>query len=488
MSLVHPLELPEIIEHLGHFLSLWTQEQEQQTGPKKTVFTPKTFLTCLRVSRLWHQTLLPILWATYDAEGMEHVPTDILRRYSSNFRTFCMPRGWILFTFVDCTKLTRLTLNSNTADIGHSRQMVRSNPGLKSLKWNGPSILPLLPCDEFASLTRLESLTLSLWDVSGGRLGRALRLLAGSIKELEIGWLTGLHVQGTRWITAEGNDTEDDSLIFPCLELVRLPGLCFGPDPAEFVKSCPNLARLELTLERYKDNYKDDEDIVRITDSLCAHCPKLRSLAVKGTIEQGLKATLIRNCATSNSLSEIIVVVPSIDSHIADSIALHASTLSTLGILNMTNGPVALDQLFQLPARCPRLRQFSVGAWYCCETGPAVLDAIRTAAWRSNSRLEVLDLDIGDIKETSKRADASTLGEMFKDGPIIGWHYHAGDSIASYKTNVRLSRAFVEDMFKSVAGFENLWLLRWCMIVFTRSSRPAEARFASLPFIHSADD
>ncbi|KAG0072716.1 hypothetical protein BGZ90_011829 [Linnemannia elongata] len=495
MSPVHPLELPEIIQRLGHFLPLWSQEKHQDS-PARIVFMPKTLIACLLVSKLWHHTLFPLLWTDYDAEGMEHIPIGILKNYSTHFRTFCVQRGRTLLPFVDCTKLVQLTLNCNTTDIGDSRELVRSNPGLKSLEWNGPSKLPFLPCNEFASLTRLERLTLTLWDVSEGRLGKALRPLAGSIKELEIGWLIGLHVQGAKWITAGENSTnrnngdgqEDSSLILPCLELARLPGLFFGPDPAEFVKCCPNLVRLELTLGRYRDNYKNDDDIARITDSLCAHCPKLRSLVVNGTIDQELKATLIRNCAVSDNLSEIVVVVSYIDSCITDSIALHASTLETLGILIMTEGPGELDLLFQLPIRCPRLKQFSVGAWYCCGAGPAVLDAIRTAALQGKSMLEVLDLDIGDIKETSKRADASTLQEMFEDGPIMGWYYHAGGSIASYRADVYMRRAFVEDMFRSVAGLENLWMLRWCMVVFTRASRPTGARFPRHPFVRPEDD
>ncbi|KAF9142001.1 hypothetical protein BGX30_003629 [Mortierella sp. GBA39] len=447
MSPMHPLELPEIIECIGHFLPLWNQEKHQG-GATRIVFTPKTFIACLLVSKLWHRTLSPLLWTNYDAEGMEHIPRGVLKNYGTHFRTFCVRRGWILFPFMDCTKLVQLTLNSNITDIGESLELVRSNPGLKSLK-----------------------------------LGKVLRPLAGSIKELEIGWLTGLRVQGEDSDNGgNSDDQEDGSLIFPCLELVRLTGLILGPDPAEFVKCCPNLVRLELTMEKYMANYKDDKDIARITDSLRAHCPKLRSLAVNGTIDHGLKAALIRNCAVSN-LSEIVVVVPSIDNRIADSIAFHASTLETLGILIMTDGVVNLDRLFQLPVRCPRLKQVSVGAWYCCETGPAILDAIRTAAWRGINKLEVLDLDIGDINGTSKRVDASTLQEMFEDGPIMGWHYHARGSTALYRDEVRMSRAFVEDMFTSVAGLENLRMLRWCMVVFTRSSRPTEVRFARLPFI-----
>jgi hypothetical protein len=236
MATFHPLELPEIIERIGHFLLLWTQEK-QQAGPTRTraFFHPKTFLACLLVSRLWRRTLLPFLWTSYDPEGMEHVPMGILRNNSSQFSTFPLQRGQILVTFFfNCTSLVNLTLNFNTVEIRESRQTIRSNPVLKSLTWNGPTIMLRLPTDEFACLTWLGKLTLSFWNVSAGKFGNALKLLAGSIKELEISRLTGLCETDARWIPARvgtsnnktnnsnngdnEDDQEDGSLTYPYLE------------------------------------------------------------------------------------------------------------------------------------------------------------------------------------------------------------------------------------------------------------------------------
>lgn len=89
---VHPLQLPEIIERLGHSLPLWSQKKDQD-GPTRIVFMPKTFIACLLVSKLWHYTLFPLIWTNYDAEGMEHISIGILRNYSTLFRTFFMQRG-----------------------------------------------------------------------------------------------------------------------------------------------------------------------------------------------------------------------------------------------------------------------------------------------------------------------------------------------------------------------------------------------------------
>ncbi|KAG0292281.1 hypothetical protein BGZ96_004363 [Linnemannia gamsii] len=402
----------------------------------------------------------PFTLDNYNAEGMERVPVSILRNNSSHFRTFSLQRGQLFFKFVDCTRLVSLTLNSNTADIGDSRQIIRSNPGLRFLTWNGPTNMLRLPTDEFVFLTRFERLALSFWNVSEGRIGKVLKPMAGSIKELEISWLTGLRVSGVSKKARRRIHAWNLS-----------------------VPMVSPLALIQLNLDI--DIYKDDMNIIPIAIRLCAYCPKLWSLAVSGTIAQGLKATLIRSIAMSNNLSMIIVALPIIDKDVVESIALHASVLTTLGILSTTKGPAELYILFQLPVLCSRLKQFSVAAGFCCETGPAVLDAIRATVKRRSSEMEVLGLDIGDIKEASSyAADASTLEVMFEDEPVMGWHYHAEEVNASYKAHLRLSRAFVKDMFESVADLESLWLLRWCGAVFTRSRRPVGTRFERLPFIH----
>lgn len=67
-------------------------------------------------------------------------------------------------------------------------------------------------------------------------------------------------------------------------------------------------------------------------------------------------------------------------------------------------------------------------------------------------------------------------------------HYYTGGSIASFRADIRMSRAFLEDMFRSVGGLESLRVLRWCRVVFTRSIRPTGAKFAHLLYIHPADD
>lgn len=140
MSSTHPLELPEIITRVGHFLPLWGQERATRTGRLKLIFLPKTYLTCLLVSKLWHDTLLPLLWSCYDAEAMEKVPLITLTRNCTYFRTFCQHRWYTsLITFGGgthggCTRLLNLTMNPDTIEeLNESRRLVWGNRGLRFL-------------------------------------------------------------------------------------------------------------------------------------------------------------------------------------------------------------------------------------------------------------------------------------------------------------------------------------------------------------------
>ncbi|KAF9079387.1 hypothetical protein BGX23_004213, partial [Mortierella sp. AD031] len=277
MPPINPLELPEIIERVGYFLPLWVRERTERCA--EMTFKSQTFQACILVSKLWYQTLLPILWAEYDAEAMVDIPAHILAHHHSHLRTFCMQRSQRALD-VGCTRLVDLSLSVETGDLANLRRLIRSNPGLKTLAWNGPNGSELLEVTDLARLPHLEHLTLSRWDVSRGRFPKALLPVSGSLKTLRIGWVLGLHEGGFFGQVpseygdesedeeeeeeeadllgegaAAGGDAKDDgndistTFMLPLLEsYTTATGPPYAPDPAEFVKYCPNLTRLDLTL------------------------------------------------------------------------------------------------------------------------------------------------------------------------------------------------------------------------------------------------
>ncbi|KAF9903715.1 hypothetical protein EC991_003409 [Linnemannia zychae] len=302
MSTFHPLELPEIITRVGYFLPLWVKEKVDHKT--RTVFRPKTFHACILVCKLWHLSLLPILWADFISEEMEQVPRNILRIRSPYFRTICVKNRKVDFAAFSCTRLVHLKLTADSwGMVDDQRQLIQSNPSLKSLKWMG-SFAPLpLPFEDFEGLSQLENLELCYWDLLDGRLGKALQPMAGSLKRLEIKWaepcVRDLGGNMIEWIARQDYNGQDNTLMLPSLESYHGQGLLFGPDPAQFIRLCPSLVRLELTLDRHMDNYVYNKDVVGISDSLRDCCPRLSAFALQGSIDQGLKASVLDAMTTS---------------------------------------------------------------------------------------------------------------------------------------------------------------------------------------------
>ncbi|KAF9090066.1 hypothetical protein BGX29_011695, partial [Mortierella sp. GBA35] len=311
------------------------------------------------------------------------------------------------------------------------------------LAWNGPGGSRLLKVTDFAQLLQLENLTLSQWDISRSRLPRALMPLARSLKILMIGWVLGLNGGGFFGHLSSddgGDESEDedeveeeedllgqgaaaggggdadgkdirDIFMLPMLEsytaVIAPP---YAPDPAEFVKYCPSLVRLDLTL--VPDG--NAADIERISNSLCDYCPKLHAFAVRGTIEQEDKEMLIRNC-TAAGLSELIITYSCVKESTIDAVAVHASILETLGVFNPVDDDAALDHIFHLPVRCPRLKWFSVSVWRCPVSHKVILEALKTSSssWQ-RSGLERLDLEILTPDEEHSYDDDQDVVPMTK--------------------------------------------------------------------------
>ncbi|KAF9899245.1 hypothetical protein EC991_009228 [Linnemannia zychae] len=491
MSLhVRPLDLPEIIARVGHFIPLWTRERTYGSRIR-TVFKPKTLQACLLVSKLWHQTLLPVLWALFDAEGMCDVPADILLNNSIYFRTFYMQQSHDGTKYFSGTRLLNAYLVADTNSLDQTRQIVQSNSGIKSLEWIGPDSSHCLEPNDLAHLSQLQRLALSRWDVSEGRFDKILKALAGSLRRLDIGWSVNMSKEqcerneereAQEWLTEDSDEPHNQDkrpLELPLLEFLRANNAPYSPDPADIIRACLNLTQLELSLYNY-ENYVIDKDLASISNSIKECCPKLYSFVIMGMAGQEHKAKLIHNCAATNSLSELVVEVSSVGEEIIDSIIRHAPTLETVGVQNTTedNDDASLDLLFQLPARCPRMKHLSITAWYCYGSSRSALDIVKAtiSTWQCRE-LEVLDLDIGDPSRGFPWREKSTLDEIFEDGPVLGWYYHPKESLVAGDNDIYWDTAFLEDVFETVKGLEKLCVMRWFGVVLTRSNDASSARF-----------
>lgn len=331
---------------------------------------------------------------------------------------------------------------------------------------------------DFRGLGKLKRLNLSQWNVSGGRLWDVLGFLAGSLKELRIEWLTGVDD-----IDNSSDNNNNVTAMLPLLESYHAPGLPHGPDPAAFVKQCPNLLRLALSLDTEKVYYKDDMDITCLANSLRQFCPNLRALTIRGYLTPNQKATLIRNCIANNrGLSDLVVDVFTMGKNLMDSIAVHAPTLETLGILTSTDGETKMRHFLELSVQCPRLKWFAVRACYNRESARSTLGALKAANWQCPT-MEVLDLNPGDPNKEQSEDKGQMLRELFATGPILGWYFHRKASLTISNYDFFWSRTFGRELFESVQGLTNLRMVRWCGAVFTRSKYYDRA-FGDTPLLY----
>lgn len=212
-----PFDIPEILANVGHFLPLWVT-QDPRPGIRTSIrFEPRNLLNCTLVSKLWHQTLTPILWYAYfsihmgdNADSTDRhntpnhnnvvitarnkggsVPPEVVSRNSIHFRIF-EAAGNSPGPFY-CTRLVKVSFlkefyGRTKMGVENQRALVRANPGLKELYWCGAhGSYERLVEEDFGRLKGFRVLRLSHWSGGGGCLKDVLRSVAGSLQLLELG-------------------------------------------------------------------------------------------------------------------------------------------------------------------------------------------------------------------------------------------------------------------------------------------------------------
>ncbi|KAF9092314.1 hypothetical protein BGX23_004400, partial [Mortierella sp. AD031] len=236
---VSPLDIPELLAHVAYFVPSW--ETAIYGDYSISEFRPKSVLSCLLVSKLWHKTFLPVLWHVC-VSGAE-VLYEAVARYSHLIQVFCTPEEY--FGPFHCRALTRLQIFGSSSDstevaslLEVQQGLVRNNPRLKYLGWAGPRdgyCGERMESQDFAHLIDLEFLSLSRWDGSYGRFADVLQTVAGSLKALDIYRISGV----------EDGDLVDVSLLG--VEILQLGDVhSIGPEPAEIVACLPNLVSLTM--------------------------------------------------------------------------------------------------------------------------------------------------------------------------------------------------------------------------------------------------
>ncbi|KAK3845675.1 MAG: hypothetical protein J3R72DRAFT_418286 [Linnemannia gamsii] len=175
MPPTHALEIPEILSLIGSFIPIWKNMSPIIQGLCYRHYRPALLCCCLRVSKFWYDTLLPILWYGYWTDNMS-MPL-LLRGCTNLVKLDILVKG------------KQLKRQRSDEPVGRpEQQLLRSNPLLKTLRWTGdykPGTA--LESKDFVGLKCLETLHLLFWTCDDGQLVRTLKVVSGTLKRLTIG-------------------------------------------------------------------------------------------------------------------------------------------------------------------------------------------------------------------------------------------------------------------------------------------------------------
>ncbi|KAF9906056.1 hypothetical protein EC991_001064 [Linnemannia zychae] len=454
----HPLEVPEILTRIGQYLPLWVEHQDEDDFDHKDIaFCHQTLWSCMQVSKLWHQTLLPILWYSYDGFKMISLPQEVITRYSPYFRNFRSP-GCHAGPFLS-THLVELTIYIQMMDppisLATQKDLIRANPRLRYLEWHGPDTLTDLDKEDFTGLKCLRELRLFHWNGGERRLAKVLGAVAESLCAFEVSRIKGVlpgdlsgslqrqldlvqdegidiygesNTTGTDFVTGVGNVAEEARLVLPYMEKLKVI-FDKNPDYVELAQCCPNLRRLTVAGLGHGDTG-------RLSRCLRSHCQQLKGLVLKDVLlPQEDAIELLRSCLSAGGLVKIHLDVVGLEQDLISSILLHAATLEHLTIASSAEDAVDLDGILRLMVECKNLKHLR----FMLDTSVPDMDVL--SSWSSQewscTGLERLGLEFNycdfddlDDEEDDEEEDDENVDEdaRYEDKASRSRNGEAGDS------------------------------------------------------------
>lgn len=378
-----------------------------------------------------------------------------------------------------CTHLVELDILQGVLDMDAQRQLVRANPGLKTLRWNGPYKKIPLDLEDFVHLKRIRSLNISQWIGGEGALAGVLKAVAGSLVRLDLGWIQGMAKSDLDAAASNGEGCDKkhiDGLVLPYLETYT--SSCsspISPDPSDLVQYFPNLKNCDTILT-------GDIDVTRFSDTLMDFCPKLDSLTVRHYARLHLGEAIIRNLGggghrgpihrlVSISVSQVLV-----SKNLVSAILLHAPTLKYLTIMIQEVNAAGVEDsdvatAFLPLVGCRYLKSFSFCIWNRGARSAAILEGLQHVHTWVCREIEQLFLDITPPEEEGKQQGAASVEETFMDGPVLGWSLCPKQAVVTMSYVLKMQKGFFEDLFESVQRLEYLRVVRWNGLKFVRTGR-----------------
>lgn len=340
----HALNLPEIVFQLGLAV----------TALKTKSFSSfNDLLACMRVNRLWHRTMLPILWMAVDYSETGHltIPADAIEAHSSLIRYLHINKPWPS-TVLPPTHLRELDLGY--VGIQTATELTCANPQLKSLKIvcrhgvenNLAAILkPLLQLQE-----------LHLISFNGHTVDQII-ILASRLPELLILALEGSHGIG------QGDATQP----LPDLSITELrieSDWNKNSGMARVVRYCPNLESFQF--RTFNNDGAEECPVAELVSDLREFCPKLKSLRNSPTRSDfyRLRPTeddIVHLLHATDSLVYFDLPIEDLGARVCQALLdPHALFLETVQINVKTSNERVFVGVNRILASCPNLRSFTL--------------------------------------------------------------------------------------------------------------------------------
>ncbi|KAG0208436.1 hypothetical protein BGX33_006238 [Mortierella sp. NVP41] len=471
----HTLDIPEILFIIGEsFYPTFSSIFNRKTNRDKLL----SLLSFIQVSRLWYKTLHPILWYSYDPTNADLFSQKAVMNNSHLCRIYTALRSLNRPVAFNC--LTTLELfkpyRDGMGDMQMERVLVRSNPGLKTLLWEGSH--KCLDKNDFDKLGCLQELELRRWDNSGMPFVEVLRAMANTLTTLDLRNIKNFSVGNLK-------DTDDPlsfQVTLPKLKTLLIHDIlintAFYHDDEhalqprqlrELVVCSPSLESLEFKLDQaqHRDAARELAGCIR------AYCPKFQDLTIHCILGEPIAATAARFIQESSAsgLVRLALLRSAWDSGLFSAIETHASTLTDLELTwnYDVNGDVESDaqHMLQIFTHCQHLKRvkvMDVPRMYCQE----IFEVWKSEDWAC-SRLESLCFASADggLKETlyEDRHNNKDANVISSTNPAMGWYMHE-------KKGWSLLPAVLRMVFGLVKELSHMRQITFENVLYTRSRIP----------------
>ncbi|KAF9429806.1 hypothetical protein BGZ94_009422 [Podila epigama] len=352
--------IPEIVYHIASFLPLW----------KLNAFYPQDLVAFVKVNRLWHATLTPLLWKSHGKGriGQWQIPQHVIDAFGHHIQYLqAYSMSQIAWPMTNLKSLSNITMENGPAAL----DFLAAHPTLTRLVWYGADGLIHYPKMEertdivkrtltiLQSFSRLVHLTLSHWsfDSSTDATLDLISILRNNpqLQSLQLIDLTDL---------ARFDVSPPQLLNLTSLSL-SLPWAFNDLAVLELLRGCPNLVEFFF-------NPLDQCPVTALFRSLKENCPKVRRLQFSYQFsmhEYGLdpdvwhsEAIFLEHVQCASHLTILDLAFNELTEPISNALVkMHGDSLERLYLrLYEDSGPESLRNLSRVLSSCSRLKSFEM--------------------------------------------------------------------------------------------------------------------------------